>query len=115
MSVTIFHNPQCSTSRNTLSYLREREIEPEIVQYLKNPPTADELRELFDDLGIPVHDGIRTHEKDYKELGLSPDTPEKELIDAIVTHPRLLQRPIVVTEKGARIARPSIDVVDDIL
>ncbi|AIK84783.1 arsenate reductase [Corynebacterium glutamicum] len=115
MQVTIFHNPRCSTSRNTLAYLRDKDIEPEIVQYLKDTPTASELKELFNTLGIPVHDGIRTREAEYTELGLSPETPETELIDAIVAHPRLLQRPIVVTAKGARIARPKIDVIDSIL
>ncbi|OKX82980.1 arsenate reductase (glutaredoxin) [Corynebacterium glutamicum] len=115
MKVTIFHNPRCSTSRNTLAYLRDKDIEPEIVQYLKDTPTASELKELFTTLGIPVHDGIRTREAEYTELGLSPETPETELIDAIVAHPRLLQRPIVVTAKGACIARPKIDVIDSIL
>lgn len=115
MKVTIFHNPRCSTSRNTLAYLRDKDIDPEIVQYLKDTPTAEELRELFDQLGVPVHAGIRTKEAEYKELGLSPDTPENELIDAIVSHPKLLQRPIVVTDKGSRIARPTIDAIDDIL
>lgn len=115
MKVTIYHNPRCSTSRNTLAYLRDKDIEPEIVQYLKETPTAAELKDLFDTLGIPVHDGIRTREAEYKELGLSAETPDNELIDAIVAHPRLLQRPIVVTSKGARIARPKIDVIDTIL
>ncbi|ANE03680.1 arsenate reductase (glutaredoxin) [Corynebacterium crudilactis] len=115
MTVTLFHNPRCSTSRNTLTYLREKGIEPEVIQYLKDTPTAEELRELFTTLGIPVHDGIRTREAEYKELGLSAEMPEPELIDAILAHPKLLQRPIVVTAKGARIARPTIDVVDSIL
>ncbi|BAU95475.1 arsenate reductase [Corynebacterium suranareeae] len=115
MKVTMFHNPRCSTSRNTLAYLRDKDIEPEIVQYLKDTPTATELKELFSNLGIAVHDGIRTGEAEYKELGLSPETPENQLIDAIVAHPRLLQRPIVVTDEGARIARPKIEVIDSIL
>lgn len=85
------------------------------MQYLKEPPSATELRKIFDTLGIPVHEGIRTKEAEYSELGLTPDTPEEELIQAISTHPRLLQRPIVVSPKGARIARPSIDVVEEIL
>lgn len=115
MDVKIYHNPRCSTSRKTLDFLRDDGVEPTIVQYLKDPPSAETLREIFDSLGIPVHEGIRTKEAEYTELGLNPDTPEEELIQAIVTHPRLLQRPIVVSSKGARIARPTIEVVEEIL
>ncbi len=115
MDITIYHNPRCSTSRKTLEYIRDDGIEPTIVQYLKDIPTHDELRGIFEQLGIPVHEGIRTGETEYAELGLSPDTPEDELLTAIVTHPKLLQRPIVISSKGARIARPTIDVIDDIL
>lgn len=115
MDVTIYHNPRCSTSRKTLEYIRDDGVEPTIIQYLKDTPSTEELRGIFAQLGIPVHDGIRTGEDDYAELGLSPDTPEEELLSAIASRPRLLQRPIVVTEKGARIARPSITVIDEIL
>ncbi|MCK2201098.1 arsenate reductase (glutaredoxin) [Corynebacterium callunae] len=115
MDVTIYHNPRCATSRNTLKYLQEQGIEPTVINYLKQPLSAAELTDLFNKVGIPVHAGIRTKEADYKELGLSPETPETELIDAILTHPKLLQRPIVATEKGARIARPKISVIEEIL
>lgn len=115
MDATIYHNPRCSTSRKTLDFLRGNGIEPTIVQYLKDTPTAEELRKIFTTLAMPVHDGIRTGEPEYAELGLSPETAEEELISAIVSHPRLLQRPIVVTEKGARIARPAVDVIAEIL
>lgn len=115
MDVTIYHNPRCSTSRKTLEYLREDGLSPTIIEYLKDTPTKEELRALFDRMGIPVHQGIRTKETEYTELGLSEDTPEDELLDAVVAHPRLLERPIVVTGKGARIARPSINVIDEIL
>lgn len=115
MDITIYHNPRCSTSRKTLEYLREDGLNPTIIEYLKDTPTKEELRALFDRMGIPVHQGIRTKETEYTELGLSEDTPEEELLEAVVAHPRLLERPIVVTEKGARIARPSINVIDEIL
>ena len=115
MDVTIYHNPRCSTSRKTLEYLREDGLSSTIIEYLKDTPTKEELRALFDRMGIPVHQGIRTKETEYTELGLSEDTPEDELLDAVVAHPRLLERPIVVTGKGARIARPSINVIDEIL
>lgn len=115
MDITIYHNPRCSTSRKTLEYLREDGLSPTIIEYLKDTPTKEELRALFDRMGIPVHQGIRTKETEYTELGLSGDTPEEELLEAVVAHPRLLERPIVVTEKGARIARPSINVIDEIL
>ncbi|MFP7366050.1 arsenate reductase (glutaredoxin) [Corynebacterium callunae] len=115
MDVTIYHNPRCSTSRNTLKYLQEQGIEPTVINYLKQPLNATELQELFSTMGIPVHAGIRTKEAEYKELGLSPETPESELIDAILTHPKLLERPIVATPKGARIARPKITVIDEML
>lgn len=115
MNVTIYHNPRCSTSRRTLDHLRDRGIEPRVVNYLRDTPDAAALRALFDELQIPVHAGIRTGEALYTELGLGPDTPEPELIDAIAAHPRLLERPIVVTGKGARIARPDVGVLADIL
>lgn len=115
MDITIYHNPRCSTSRKTLEYLRSDGLEPTIINYIKDTPSREEFRALFDRLGIPVHAGIRTREAEYAELGLSPETPEDELIDALLTHPRLLQRPIVVSSKGARIARPSVDVIDSIL
>lgn len=115
MDVTIYHNPRCSTSRKALDYIRDDGVEPTIIQYLKDTPSRDELREIFTQLGIAVHEGIRTGESDYADLGLNPDTPDEQLLDAIVTHPRLLQRPIVVTARGARIPRPSIEVLEQIL
>ena len=111
---TIYHNPRCSKSRQALERLRDRGIEPEIIRYLDDPPTAEKLRELVDAAGISVHDAIRTRETEYRELGLSPDTPEEELLAAMVRHPRLIERPFVVTEKGVRIARPT-EAIDEIL
>ena len=114
MTVTIYHNPRCSKSRQALEYLRGRDIEPEIVKYLDTPPTAERLKELLDAAGLAVHDAVRTREKEYTDLGLSPGTPEDELLAAMVAHPRLIERPIVVTDTGVRIARPT-EILDEIV
>ncbi|SER76290.1 arsenate reductase (glutaredoxin) [Corynebacterium cystitidis] len=111
---TIYHNPQCSTSRTALSILRERGEEPEVIKYLDTPPSKETLAELIDAAGLTVHEAIRTREQQYQDLGLSKDTPDDELLDAMVAHPRLIQRPIVVTDKGVRIPRP-LDLLDEIL
>ncbi|STC70134.1 arsenate reductase (glutaredoxin) [Corynebacterium pilosum] len=111
---TIYHNPQCSTSRNALAIMRERGEEPEVIKYLDTPPSKETLAELIDAAGLTVHEAIRTREQQYKDLGLSKDTPDDELLEAMVTHPRLIQRPIVVTDKGVRIPRP-MDLINEIL
>lgn len=111
---TIYHNPRCSKSRQALELLREKGIEPEIIRYLDTPPSVEKLRELVDAAGITVHDAIRTKEPEYRELNLSPDTPDEELLAVMVTHPRLIERPFVVTDKGVRIARPT-EAIDEIL
>ncbi|WP_257158750.1 arsenate reductase (glutaredoxin) [Corynebacterium cystitidis] len=110
----IYHNPQCSTSRTALSIMRERGEEPEVIKYLDTPPSKETLAELIDAAGLTVHEAIRTREQQYKDLGLSKDTPDDELLDAMVAHPRLIQRPIVVTDKGVRIPRP-MDLLNEIL
>jgi arsenate reductase (glutaredoxin) len=109
----IFHNPKCSTSRKTLDLLRENGIEPEIVLYLKTPPTRAELVTLIADAGIPVREAVRKRESLYAELGLA-DASDDELLDALAEHPILIERPLVVTDKGTRLARP-IDRVREIL
>ncbi|MHA3019730.1 arsenate reductase (glutaredoxin) [Mycobacterium sp. BMJ-28] len=109
----IYHNPKCSTSRKTLELLRESGIEPEIVLYLKTPPTRAELVRLIADAGIPVREAARKREALYAELGLA-DATDDELLDALAEHPILIERPLVVTDKGTRLARP-IDRVREIL
>lgn len=111
---TIYHNPRCSKSRQALEYLRERKVEPEIIKYLDTPPDIEKLTELLAAAGLSPHEAIRVREAEYKELGLSPNTPDDELLAAMVEHPRLIERPIVVTDKGVRIARPT-ELIDEIL
>ena len=113
MGARILHNPKCSTSRKTLDLLRENGIEPEIVLYLKTPPTRAELVTLIADAGIGVRDAVRKRESLYNELGLA-DASDDELLDALAEHPILIERPLVVTDKGTRLARP-IDRVHEIL
>ncbi|MCV7191945.1 arsenate reductase (glutaredoxin) [Mycolicibacterium brumae] len=109
----IYHNPKCSTSRKTLELLRDNGIDPEIVLYLKTPPTRDELAKLIDDAGIEVRAAVRKRESLYGELNLAEATDE-QLLDAMAEHPILIERPFVVTDKGVRLARP-IDSVNEIL
>ncbi len=113
--VTIFHNPACGTSRNTLALIREHGIEPEVVEYLKSPPTKAKLRALVKAMGIPVRDVLRQKGTPYEELGLSdPKWTDDQLLDFIVEHPILMNRPIVATPLGTRLCRPA-DLVLDIL
>ena len=115
MRVTIYHNPKCGTSRNTLALIREAGIEPEIVEYLKTPPGRDRLVELISKMGIPVRDLLRQRGTPYDELGLGDDKwSDDELIDFMVEHPILMNRPVVVTDKGAALCRPP-DRVKDLL
>jgi len=114
MDVTIYHNPRCSKSRQALAYLRERDLEPTVIRYLDETPDVDKLKKLIDAAGLNAHDAIRTREPEYAELGLTPDTPEAELLAAMAQHPRLIERPFVVTDKGVRIARPT-EAIDDII
>lgn len=113
MVATIFHNPKCSTSRKTLDLLRDNGIEPEVVLYLKTPPTRAELVTMIADAGIDVRAAVRKRESLYGELGLA-DASDDQLLDAMVQHPILIERPFVVTDKGTRLARP-IDKVHEIL
>ncbi|MCV7381947.1 arsenate reductase (glutaredoxin) [Mycobacterium alsense] len=110
---SIYHNPKCSTSRKTLELLRDKGVEPEIIEYLKTPPSRAELVRMIRDAGIDVRAAVRTREPIYAELGLD-SAGDDELLDAMAEHPILIQRPFVVTPKGTRLARP-IDAVHEIL
>ena len=112
MKVKIYHNPRCSKSRQTLALLKERGIEPEIIEYLKSPPDAAGLRRLLDALGIDARALVRTGEAEFRDLGLGVDAGEEQLIDAMVRHPKLIQRPIVVCGKNARLGRPPESVLE---
>jgi arsenate reductase len=109
----IFHNPRCSTSRKTLDLLRDNGFEPTVVEYLKTPPSRAELVKMIRDAGIDVRTAIRKRESLYDELDLA-DASDDQLLDAMVEHPILIERPFVVTPKGTRLARP-IDAVREIL
>lgn len=113
MPARIYHNPKCSTSRKTLELLRDNGIEPEVVQYLKTPPTRAELARMISDAGIDVRTAVRKRESLYSELGLA-DATDEQLLDAMAEHPVLIERPWVVTDKGTRLARP-IENVTEIL
>lgn len=111
--VKIFHNPRCSKSRETLSLIRDSGIEPVVVEYLKTPPSREELAELIAKMGIPPRGLLRTKEAVYGELGLDdPALGDDAILDAMVAHPILIERPIVVTEKGVRLGRPPARVLE---
>ena len=104
---TVYHNPRCSTSRQALELLRERGVEPTIVEYLKNPPSRDELRRIAQATGEPLRALLRTKQPEYLEQGLdNPALTDDQLLDAMLATPVLINRPIVVTAKGARLGRP---------
>ena len=113
MRVTIYHNPSCGTSRNTLAMIRASGEEPEVIEYLKTPPSREQLIALITAMGIRARDLLREKEAAYAELGLAdPGRGDDALLDAMLAHPILINRPIVVTEKGARLCRPSELVLD---
>ncbi|WP_421423944.1 arsenate reductase (glutaredoxin) [Agrobacterium rosae] len=115
MDVTIYHNPACGTSRNTLALIRAAGIEPTVIEYLQNPPTRDQLATMITDAGLSVREAIREKGTPYAELGLdNPDLADDELLDAMITTPILINRPLVVSPLGTRLARPS-EIVLDIL
>jgi len=113
--VKIFHNPKCSTSRNTLALIRNSGVDPEVVLYLETPPSKEQLKKLIADMGIPVRDVLRQKGTPYEELDLgNTKWSDEELLDFMMTHPILINRPIVVTPMGTKLCRPS-EVVLDIL
>lgn len=114
MKATIWHNPNCGTSRKTLAALQAREdLEVEVVEYLKNPPSRDKLAQLYRDAGISPREGLRLRGTDAEERGL-PGAADDEVLDAMAAEPRLIERPLVETEKGVRLCRPA-EKVDEIL
>ncbi|TBW48975.1 arsenate reductase (glutaredoxin) [Marinobacter halodurans] len=108
MTVTIYHNPDCGTFRNTLAMIRASGEEPQVIEYLKNPPTREKLLELLQAMAMPPRERLRRKVTPYDELGLDdPALNDEQLIDAMMAHPILINRPIVVTDKGTRLCRPS--------
>jgi arsenate reductase len=113
--VTIYHNPECGTSRNTLALIRNAGVEPKIVEYLKTPPNRIVLKDLIAKAGLTMREAIRQKGTPYADLGLDdPTLTDEELLDAMLEHPILINRPFVVTPWGLRLSRPS-EVVLDIL
>ena len=112
MQVKIYHNPRCSKSRQTLQLLQEHGIEPEVVEYLQTPPDKSALKKILDQLQFSPRDLMRHKENEYKENHLDdPSLSDDELIDAMLKHPKLIERPIVITDKGAAIGRPPENVM----
>jgi arsenate reductase len=113
MKVTIYHNPDCGTSRNTLALIRHAGIEPEVIEYLTEPPSRETLATMIRDAGLTVRDAIREKGTPYAELGLGDHAlTDDQLLDAMLAHPILINRPFVVTPMGTRLARPSEAVLD---
>ena len=111
--ITIYHDPACGTSRNTLDLIRNSGVEPTIVEYLKTPPSREQLADLIRRMGVPVRAVLRRKGTPYAELGLDdPSLTDGQLLDAMVAHPILINRPIVVTPLGVRLCRPSETVLD---
>jgi arsenate reductase len=113
MAITIYHNPKCGTSRNTLAMIRQSGEEPEVIEYLKNPPSRARLKELLQAMKASPRDILREKGTPYHELNLAdPKWSDDELIDFMMAHPILINRPIVVTSKGVRLCRPSEAVLE---
>ena len=108
MTVTIYHNPDCGTSRNTLAMIRQSGVEPDVVEYLKTPPDRATIRQLVADAGLTLREALRQKGTPFEAMGLGdPSVDEEAMLDAIAAHPILLNRPFVVTAKGTRLCRPS--------
>jgi len=115
MSVTIFHNPSCGTSRGALAIIREKGIEPTVIEYLKTPLTKDQLKALVARMGVPVKDVVRWKQKDeVAAAGISESSSDDALLNAMAKFPILMNRPIVITGKGVKLCRPS-DTVASLL
>ncbi len=105
-TITIWHNPRCSKSRTTLALLEERGVKPTYVKYLETPPTESEIRHVLSLLGVPAIDLMRRGEATFKELNLSSDTPEDELVSAMASHSIMIERPVIISATQAVIGRP---------
>jgi len=115
MDIKIFHNPRCGTSRTTLGLLRDAGHEPEVIDYLAHPPEREQLRKMIADAGLTMREAARSKEALFSELGLdAPGIDDEKLLDAMVAHPLLINRPFVITPKGVRLCRPS-ERVNEIL
>lgn len=113
MSVSIYHNPRCSKSRQTLELLETQNIKPTVIEYLKTPPDKSELKHILELLQITARDLLRTKEAEFTELGLdNPDLDDDQIIDIMIKHPKLIERPIVVTDRAAAIGRPPEKVLE---
>ena len=111
MKATIYHNPMCGTSRKTLEILHNEGADVTVIEYLKAPPSRDELKRLYQAAGISPREGLRAKEQLADQLGLNrPDVSDDEILDAMMEHPILIQRPLVETEKGVRLCRPQDEV-----
>jgi arsenate reductase len=111
--VTIFHNPDCGTSRNTLAIIRHAGIEPQVIEYLKTPPSKEEVRQLLGEMRMPVRQLLREKGSPYAELGLAePKWTDEQLLDFIQQHPILMNRPVVQTPLGTKLCRPSEAVLE---
>jgi len=112
MPVVIYHNPKCAKSRETLQLLRDRGIEPEIIEYLKNPPSRSQLAGLLKLLGLKARDLLRTREPEYRKYKLDdPKLPDRAIVEVMANHPRLIERPIVVKGRKAALGRPPENVI----
>jgi arsenate reductase len=113
MAVEIFHNPRCSKSRQTLQLLQDQGVEPEITEYLKTPPTKQQLIQVLDMLGMEPRELMRKKESEYREQGLdNPELTREQLIQAMIEHPKLIERPIVIKDGKAALGRPPEQVLD---
>ena len=113
MSITIYHNPVCGTSRNTLALIRNSGVDPEVIEYLKTPPSKERLQQLLADMGLGARELLRQKGTPYDELGLAdPKWTDDELLDFVVQHPILMNRPVVVTPLGVKLCRPSEVVLE---
>jgi len=113
MTVRIYHNPRCSKSRQTMALLEQRNITPAVIEYLKTPPSKSELKQILKLLNLKARDLLRKKEAQYSKLGLdNPDLQEDQILDMMIKHPKLIERPIVVSSKGAAIGRPPENVLE---